>query len=193
MRFTVGQWVHVGRTVEAGYPWKPSKHGTGGMGRSRRRELWAHEAGWPAVVVGATRIKLGTRTEGFTGTGWNMAGDDYDAGEPPTFKATRTVLAYLVRRGMTNKAQRCLAQHLTPINAQVLPWRYNPDPGGHKSCKQYMIEHYAGPVEEALGGRCKYCNSIGYLQPWQCPPNAPKRVIGAPKPCPGCNPRGDQL
>lgn len=183
MRFTVGQWVQVGRTVEARYPTKMNKSGTDYQ-RSQRREMWVHEAGWPAVVVGATRIRLGTRIPG-------SYGGDPEWAEPPGFKVSRTVLVYLVRQGMLNRQHKCLPQHLTLIDTQELPWFYNPDAGGWRGTKEWDEEHDAAAVVKALGGACRFCKDSGYLQRWQGPPNA--RNQDGSKPCPACNPRGERV
>ncbi len=176
MRYTVGQWVWVGRTVEAGYFGK-LRWGSPTRKVASRRELLVHDAGWPAVVVGATRVKLGTRHCG-------------GPHESPSFTVGRTVLAYLVRRGVTNKAHRALSQHLRPIAPQELPWFYNSDPGGHRGFAEWELGVKAKAVETVLGGVCRYCGDAGYLQPHQHPPNAPATPR---KPCPACNPRGARL
>lgn len=169
MRYTVGQWVWVESTVGARY-------------RERRRVVEMREAGWPAVVVGATRIKLGSVNPGSPACLER-------APEPPSFTVKRTVLAYLVRRGVTNKAHRALSQHLRPIAPQELPWFYNSDPGGHRGFERWKAELDAMVVETVLGERCRYCGDARYLQPRQRPPNAP---AGHRKPCPACNPRGER-
>jgi len=136
------------------------------------------------VIVGATRIRLGTRIPG-------SYGGDPEWAEPPSFKVSRTVLVYLVRQGMLNKQHKCLQQHLTPIDPRLLPWFHNPDPGGYRGIQEWEEERDASAVVKALVGVCRYCKDNGYLQPWQRPPNAPDR--GGSKPCPACNPRGERV
>lgn len=153
MRYTIGQWVWVSRVVTAFY-------GRGVPERKCHRELFAEDAGWPAVVCGATRIKLGVRTQGTDGF-YGMEG--YEPGEPTTFEVNRTVLVYTVRRGVTNKPMKALPQHLSSTDPSELPWFYSSDPGGWKYQKRAQEIRVLTSVVKALGPYeiCGFCGGEG--------------------------------
>ena len=131
-RYAIGAWVHVQKTVAAVY-------------KGNLRTLEAHKADWHGQVVGATRMQVGTRYPGSTYV------HPEDGVDPPTFTLRKVIFVWLVRRGITNKAQRVLPQHLIQVQppGSGLPLYFNPDPGGWKQHRAWLAadKHFSVGVD----------------------------------------------